>query len=628
MTACPYSNPPLPRTKAQLARHVCGAGLILGLILGGMVPAWSLSGEPTQLGVPQATPAEPLPQTPPVATPPASSGGGIEAAPLPPLQPAPTQPTATTPPPVPATGGPVPGATQPGVFPAQSPVMAASPQAVGLGADIWEGSEVSRLMALVPRLPAPVTVPSLRDLQVRLLSTEAPNAGTVPGIDPLQPLRADKLYQMGFSDAALGLGQGNVLPAASSGDPRETVERLLADNNDAAACQQVDAVLAGGQMLDTFFRRAVIYCQIRREQNDAASLGLGLMREAGADDAATKDFIALAALANGETKREPKLGAAPDALNSALMKMAGMPLPGSSAAAAVPVGAGGALMIARDAARSLPERVAAAEQAFRNGLMPASELGELYLQMPAGNADAATAIALSDTAELRAQLYQEARRSNQPAQKAKAIIAALKQAHKRGDYLNQAQLYLAFADSISPSRDLVWFAAEGARLMFLAGKPDKGGYWLNTVAANPNAFSRPGEREGLELLGRIAGLSGNAQADPVQAWRQASGTQNARIDLLYALLSGLGDPVSGGVAGSFPAEPVIPVGSSSAEIAAAAAGGRKGETILLVLAAINGDQAIAADPAALATSLKSLGAIGFAPEARSIAREIAILAGL
>lgn len=483
-------------------------------------------------------------------------------------------------------------------------------------------------MALVPRLPAPVTVPALRDLQVRLLSTEAPNAGAVPGIDPLQPLRADKLYQMGFSDAALGLGQSNILPATRSGDPREAVEQLLADNNDAAACQQVDAVLAGGQMLDAFFRRALIYCQIMREQNDAASLGLGLMRETGTDDAATKDFIALAALANGETKRQPKLGTAPDALNSALMKMTGMPVPGSSAVAAVPVGAGGALMIARDAARPLPERVAAAEQAFRNGLMPASELGELYLQLPAGNADAATAIALTDTAELRAQLYQEARRSNQPAQKAKAINAALKQAHKRGDYLNQAQLYMAFADGISPSRELAWFAAEAARLMFLAGKPDKGGYWLNTVAANPSAFSRPGEREGLELLGRISGLGGNAQSDPVQAWRQASGTQNARIDLLYALLSGLGDPVSGGVAGSFPAEPVVPVGSSSAEIAAAAAGGRKGETILLVLAAINGDQAIAADPAALATSLKSLGAIGFAAEARNIAREVAILAGL
>jgi hypothetical protein len=625
MTACPCSNSRSPGAANRRARHLSGAGLVLGLILGGMAPAWSLSGEPTQLGVPQATPTDPTLPVPPADG--TNSGGGIEAAPLPPLQPAPAPTnTGATIPGAPAPESALPGTTQPGTFPAQPATMpatiASSPQAAGLGADLWQGSEVSRLMALVPRLPAPVTVPALRDLQLRLLSSDAPSAGAMPGIDPLQPLRADKLYQMGFSDAALGLGQTSAQPT-TSGDPRESVERLLAANNDAAACQQVDAVLAGGQMLDAFFRRAIIFCQIMREQNDAASLGLGLLRETGGDDATTKDFIALAALANGETKREPKLGAAPDGINAALMKMVGMPVGGASVASAVPVGAGGALIVARDAARPLPERVAAAEQAFRNGLMPAAELGELYMQVPAGNADPATAITLADTVELRAQLYQEARRSNQPAQKAKAINAALKQAHRRGDYLNQAQLFAAFADSISPSRDMAWFAAEAARLMFLAGKPDKGGYWLNTVAANPSAFSRPGEREGLELLGRIAGLGGSKQTDPVQTWRQASGTQNARIDLLYALLSGVGDPVSG--AG---AAPVAAVGTASVEIAAAASGNRKGETILLALAAINGDQAIAADPAALATSLKSLGAIGIAAEARSIAREIAILAGL
>ena len=69
-------------------------------------------------------------------------------------------------------------------------------------------------------------------------------------------------------------------------------------------------------------------------------------------------------------------------------------------------------------------------------------------------------------------------------------------------------------------------------------------------------------------------------------------------------------------------------GSASAEIAAAAAGKRRGEALVLALTAIGGDQAIAADPAALATALRSLAAIGHAAEARSIAAEIAVLAGL
>lgn len=601
------------------------------------LPALGQSSQPTELGVPAATGG--------------TSGSGIEAAPLPPLQPAPSatatgtgtpvSPTDTTtydspipqstmgapgtPPPAPA----MPAATVP-LEPAvtAAPAATATPTATatpgGFGSDLWQGSEISRLMTLVPRLPAPVTVPSLRDLQVKALMTAS---GDSSGVDPLQSLRADKLYQMGFNDAALNLAQGSA-PAAATGDPRETFERLLADNNDASACQQADSILAGGQMLDDFFRRAVIYCQITREQTDAASLGIGLMREAGSDDAIVQDFVALAALANGETKRKPKLKAEPDAINNALMKLSGMPVDGAAAAAMVPVGIGGSLTIARDASRPLPERVAAAEQAFRYGMLPASELGALYLQVPAGNADPVTAIAMTDTAELRAQLYQEAHRSNQPERRAKAIHAALTRAHQRGDYINQAQLYLDAADQISPDRALSFFAAEGARLSFLAGRVDKGGYWLNTVAANPAAFSRPGEREGLELLGRIAGLTGSVQNDPVAAWKAASGITNARVDLFYALLSGLGTPVAGNVVGGFAADPIVSVGSASAEIAAAAAGKRRGETIVLALTAINGDQAIATDPASLSTALRSLGAIGFSDESRRIAREIAILAGL
>src|SRR5690606_13890411 len=115
--------------------------------------------------------------------------------------------------------------------------------------------------------------------QMRLLATDAPGAGAAPGIDPLQPLRADKLYQMGFNEAALGIARGVAATGVPPADPREAVEQLLSANNDAAACQQVDAVLAGGQALDVFFRRAAIYCQISRQQGDAASLGLDLLRE-------------------------------------------------------------------------------------------------------------------------------------------------------------------------------------------------------------------------------------------------------------------------------------------------------------------------------------------------------------
>lgn len=617
MTGSPCSKPGPKAVSRRPSAYVLLTALAVALPQISFIPeVRALSGDPTPLGVPT---------TPPPATNPPPSGGGIEAEPLPPVQPAPQQPTATplpapaqVPPPEPGTPLPAPAA-------AATAAPAPAAQVGDLGSDLWQGSEVSRLMGLVPKLPAPVGVPSLSDLQRRLLLTNAASAGASGAVDPLLPVRADKLHQMGFNDAALGLGQAT--PMAGPMDPQEAVEKSLLANDTNGACQQVDGIMARNEPPSLFFRRAVIFCQIMREQNDPASLGLDLLRERNDSDQATKDFIALAALANGETKRVPKNVAAPDPLNVALMKTVGINAPAAiGVQPAMPVGAGGSVMIARDATRPLPERVAAAEQAFKLGLIPAIELSDLYMQMPAGIADPATAIGMTDSVELRAQLYQAAYRGGQPSQKARVIDAAMKKAQQRGDYLAQAQLYGPLARDVAPSREMSFFAPQAARLLFVTGQADKGGYWLNTVAANPSVFTRPGEKEGLDLLGRIAGLPGSG--DPVANWSKASGTANPRIDLLYALMAGLNQPVASPVMGGFQATPIIAPGSAAAELVAAASGKRKGEAVTLALIAIGGDKAIAADPATLGSALRSLTDLGLEADSRRIAREIAVLAGL
>lgn len=620
MTGSPCNKPGPNAISRRPTAYVLLTALAVALPQISFIPeVRALSGDPTPLGVP----TQPSSGT----TPPS---GGIESAPLPPVQPAP-QPPAATPLPAPAQVPPA----EPGVplpAPAATPEAVPAPAAMpavaqpgDLGSDLWQGSEVSRLMALLPKLPAPVSVPALGDLQRRLLMTNAPSAGASAAVDPLLPVRADKLHQMGFNDAALGLGQAS--PMSGPMDPQEAVEKALLANDTNGACQQVDGIMGRNEAPSLFFRRAVIFCQIMRDQNDPASLGLDLLRERNDSDQATKDFINLAALANGETKRVPKNVAAPDPLNVALMKTVGMKTPPATGTQpAAPVGAGGSVMIARDATRPLPERVAAAEQALKFGLIPPAELSDLYMQMPSGIADPATAIGMSDSVELRAQLYQAAYRGGAPAQKARVIDAALKKAQQRGDYLAQAQLYGPLARDIAPSREMSFFAPQAARLLFVTGQADKGGYWLNTVAANPSAFSRPGEKEGLDLLGRIAGLPGGG--DPVGAWATASGTANPRVDLLYALMAGLNQPVASPVVGGFQAAPIIAPGSAAAELVAAASGKRKGEAITLALVAIGGDKAIAADPAILGSALRSLTDLGLEADSRRIAREIAVLAGL
>ena len=150
-------------------------------------PALALS-PPTDLTPPEAPASgtdQPLPPPPP-----SGNGASIESAPLPqPDMPPQEQPGAMGAQPMPQGATPQ-GAAQPTAAQPMPPAaMPPAPASIGadLGPNLWFGSQLSQLMALLPRLPAPVTVPSVRDLQLRLLTTQASPQGVSPGADPLAP---------------------------------------------------------------------------------------------------------------------------------------------------------------------------------------------------------------------------------------------------------------------------------------------------------------------------------------------------------------------------------------------------------------------------------------------------------
>ena len=76
--------------------------------------------------------------------------------------------------------------------------MPPAPIGADLGPNLWFGTGTSRLMALIPQLPAPVHIPGPRDLQLRLLTTAAAPQGAAPGSDPLLAFKADRLNAMGY----------------------------------------------------------------------------------------------------------------------------------------------------------------------------------------------------------------------------------------------------------------------------------------------------------------------------------------------------------------------------------------------------------------------------------------------
>jgi hypothetical protein len=379
---------------------------------------------------------------------------------------------------------------------------------------------------------------------------------------------------------------------------------------------------------DLYWRKALIYCQLSRQQTDQAGIGLDLLRELPNQDQATADFVSVASVATGDANpKSVKKIAAADPVLIATMKLAGLPAPAAAAAAPPkPSGLAAAVGIARNGGQPLPNRIEAAERAFAAGLIPMEELTALYALAPAAVGDPVANISAADSPMSRAALYKAAASASTPDQRARLIAAALQRGRVRGDYFAQAALYAPFAQQVQPARNLAWFAPEAARLMFLAGNDDRGAFWLNLVESAPGNPDLARQAPGLRLLGRLARGKGGivGDQDPVAAWVRATGAGQDKAAQVYALFAGLGQKIGGWTGFT----PLTQSGSIAAQINQAAMSGRRGETVLLSLVAFGGDRLAATDPAALTAALGGLSSVGLDKEAHEIALEAAVLIGL
>lgn len=644
MTGSPCNNPVCDKLPMQAPAAAWRAALLSGVLAScilappGAALAQTATSAPIQLGLPAGKANTGPSNTAQPAAP--SSGdagfddqadynpGGITATPLPPLPgPMPgADPTAQSAPPSAAAAAAETVANAPSANPDAAAGNTSAPGLLddrhgGLGARLWQGSSGAKLTALLPQLPAPVTEPALRDLQLRLLLTEAPGPNAAGGIDSLVPLRADRLHMMGFDAEALKLTQqaGRAGPA---GDPREAVDQLWSAGDEDAACDQVQAQIAGEQSIEPYWRQALVFCQILRGETDQAAIGVDLLREQAGSDVRTRDFVTVASVLLGDAKAQSvkKPIADPDPLLATMMRRAKLPAAEGSQSPR-PVGVAAAAATARDSGKPLLERIAAAETAFAAGLFSADELTGLYGQVKPAASDAE--LAGADTPEHRARLYQRASQGQMPDSRLQWIAQALREARARGDYFSAVALYAPLLQ-MTPNPALAPFAPEAARALFAAGNTDRAGFWLNLAQGPGGNPQMAGEVAGLRLVGRIAGLYGSrdAGADPVADWRQAKDADAAAARRLYGILAGLGDSVGGQNAASF--------AGGNPEIAAAAQAGRRGETVLLALIALNGNgrKLAEADGASLAQALGGLTAVGLQQEARRIGTEAAILAGL
>jgi hypothetical protein len=590
--------------------------------------------------VADATPA-PAPATPPspaATTPPASPAAAPAATPAPTVSSTPAAPApATTPaspastPAATATATPAPApapAPQPQPPQVISPQPPAPPDAsiqvetlapvdaswIGILSDskdgfphnMWNGTPRALVAADLPQLQ-PVASPVLQDLARRLLLSDAasPSGDNPPGGVTLIDLRLDRLVALGLVGPALDLLK--ILPDTMTDETTDQtgIELRFANDDATGACNDVAGKMV--RYTDPWWARALIACQALSGDSAKAQLGQQLL----ADQNAPRDpgFDALVDRLGGGKDKITSL-ADPSPIKLTLLAAAKQKLPDDALANA---SLSGLRFWALDAQIPPEQRLAAAERAALYGAIRPDDLGAVYDGI-ASKQEAASVIAKSGKKPLdargRALLYQVAHNSSDPVQRRAAISALLADAKQRGCFATTALLLAGATSGVPVDGSNVDFAAVAARVLLVTGAADKAEPWIAAA-----------ESKSLALLARWAS-AGPAQPGDAQLLQDAlaelaSRNPNAsprQADLLNGLATALGAP-------TLAAATAPPAGQG-------AAAKDVGETVLTVLLTASSGSGLTADPVVLAHAVAGLRQAGLDAEARKLAIEAAISAGI
>jgi len=595
--------PPIARRSRPRARFGLALGVLGGVALGVLSPARvGAQAGPIQL-FPKELSGQPNAGEPPSGVPaPGSPPGGQTVGP---------QPDGGT------TSAPPEGFQVEGLAP---------PEVDSIGLDsgfertLWTGSDPQLVLTLLARLPVTTANPPLEALTRRLLATGAPLDGGMTGGRVLSA-RVERLLAMGDLDTAKRLL--DQLPP-SRGDSQLTrlaAEAALLDGDDPGACQRAnDLAPTGGAR---FWGEISVYCRLAAGDEAGARLGLDLLREAGQTD--DPGFLRLAsAVADGRADGAAPALPSPTAVDVALLRLAGRPLPAASLAHPL---AAVLTVAAREPKLGGDRQLEIAERAFQTGGLTAADLGAIYAaHAPAG--DALAAIRTDWGPAARAMAYRAAGEQRNPQDLAR-LLAATWEAAKGGERLLVAQVFAKRFADLPIDRSLLGVAPAAARALLVADRPLPAARWfslLNDERARDSRVQQ--EVAALTPLFALAGIGGS-EAVPeldepaVTAWRQATPDADAKAERLFAMLDGVGSEVPDPVWWHELTPPLqgdasVPVGALWRGLDRAATAKRLGETVLFALHMLNGAPA-AAHPEVLTDSLRDLRAVGLDHEARQIA---------
>ena len=505
-----------------------------------------------------------------------------------------------------------------------------------------------------------------------------------------QSLIALRVKQLaGMGDVA---GVGELLDAipGSITDPQllqvEADARFLANDNARACGTTAQQIQSGG---GAYWQKAMIFCQILAGEPEKAELGLSMLNEMGAKEPA---FFALSDRLLGGTSGTLETVSEADGLLLAMARASKMPLPADATRSdrpgvlrAIAVNPNVGPDIRLEAAERAEAAGALDTEALRQLYSSVTfEAGDL--SRPLSRAEELGGPVA------RALLYHSALSQTVPTAQAEIIAKALEIAVGEGRYGAAARVFQPLVSKIPPSADLLWFAPNAVRLMLSNNDPESAVAWFRLLQASALfEQDSQALLLRMTPLVRLVGTMGleNEPRDLGAWWQAVSGEQDAarRASLLYALLDGLGEEIPldawramGPVSGRSAVDAVHPAlwfrlkavtarveewnaqqeaREQTQESASAVQGEEatsvfaastveaqlgtsdvlpaprgsllpphRGEVVFMVLALLGDGGTAAAGAPVLRQAVESLRAIGLDQEARDLALEAALAAGL
>lgn len=514
-----------------------------------------------------------------------------------------------------------------------------------LGPNLWDGTDRRVLEALLPRLPVITDSPVLFDLARRLLLTDAtlpPAVVAGQGAAPqdLLQVRMERLAALGELEGLnrlLDRLPGDLEPALRQ---RLAIENLLAEGDEATACAEARAADAA-LTRDSFWTKALIFCQIKAGERPGAELNLAILRESA--ESADQLFLRLAEAALGLHPLTPGEVAALDPrrirpLEFAMLAQSGLPLPPRLVHEGQPHTR---LQLVHDSSALLQDRIAAAEWAVASRRLPPDTLVRLYAAVPFRGEQVDDALAAGfglPGVEARALYFQVIERGAVPEIETQVAELALDRAQADGVYQAAARIILPSIEASPDNPRFSWFADTAGRALYVLGQYEEATAWL-LLARQEAAVSAQAAVASHRLwpYSRLAGVAIVTSEVGLEGWRYAqpdpNGARVARqLSLLRVLFQGLGEtdamPWIDLALEKDESQRAAPDASLLYALDDASLNGRLGETILLALMLMGETPPAETHPLALNAVLTALMRVGMPLEARALAIEAALGNGI